>query len=84
MFFKDISRLRALSESKVVSCCSPVNSTVHRHGIIRLRFLTSARHVIIEEKDCFLESAIKEMHVNFSFRTSVRKTGVREKKSQDK
>ena len=25
-FFKDISRFRALSESKVVSCCSPVNS----------------------------------------------------------
>ena len=25
-FFKDIARSRALSESKVVSCCSPVNS----------------------------------------------------------
>ena len=34
MFFKDISRSRALSESKVVSCCSPVNSTLHRHDVI--------------------------------------------------
>ena len=36
MFFKDISRSRAFSESKVVSCCSPVNSTLHRHDIIRV------------------------------------------------
>ena len=49
MFFKDITRSRALSDSKVVSCCSPVNSTLHRHDIIRLRFLTSACHVKIEK-----------------------------------
>ena len=41
MFFKDISHSRALSESEVVSCCSPVNSSLHRHDIIRVRFLTS-------------------------------------------
>ena len=35
MFFKDILRSRALGESKVVSCCSPVNSTLHRHDITR-------------------------------------------------
>ena len=50
MFFKDISRYRALSESKVVPDCSPVNSTLHRHGIIRVRFLTSTRHVKIEKR----------------------------------
>ena len=44
-FFKDVSRARALGESKVVSCCSPVNSTLHSNDIIRVRFLTSARHV---------------------------------------
>ena len=49
MFFKDISRSRALIESKVAPCCSPVNSTLHRH-IIRVRFLTSARHVKIEKR----------------------------------
>ena len=39
-FFKDISRSSALNESKVVSCCSPVYSTLHRHVNIRVRFLT--------------------------------------------
>ena len=51
MFFKDISRSRALSESKVVSCCSPVNSTLHRHDIIRVRFLTSVHHLKIGKID---------------------------------
>ena len=84
MFFKDISRSRALSKFKVVSCCSPVNSTLHRHDIIRVRFLTSARHVKIE-KDCFLEGAFKKKHVNFSSNIlSVRKTGVTETYSQHK
>ena len=82
MFFKDISRSRAVNESKVVSCCGPVNSTLHRHDIIRVRFVTSARLVKIE-KDCFLESAFKKMHVNFSSSMlSVRKTGVTEKKNK--
>ena len=53
MFFKNISRSRALSEFKVVSCCSPVNSTFHRHDIIRVRFLSSAPHVKIEKKRLF-------------------------------
>ena len=57
-------RSRILSESKVVSC-SPVKSTLHRHDIIRARFLTSARHVKMV-KNCFLEGAFKKMHVNFS------------------
>ena len=79
MFFNDISRSRALSESKVVSCCSPVNSSLHMHDIIRVWFLTSTRHVKIE-KDCFLEGAYKKMHVNFSSSIlSVRKTDVTEK-----
>ena len=43
--FKDISRSRALIESKVVSSCSPVDSTLHRHDSIRAWFLTSVRHV---------------------------------------
>ena len=84
MFFKDISRSRALSESKVASCYSPVNSTLHRHGIIRVRFLTSAHHV---KKYCFLEGAFKKMHVNFSSSSEnrrVRKTGVTEKHLQNK
>ena len=77
--FKDISRSRALGESKAVSCCSPVNSTLHRHDIIRVRFLTGARHVKIEI-NCFLKGAFKKMHVNFSSSMlSVRKTGVTEK-----
>ena len=50
MFFKDISRYKALSESKVASDCSAVNSTLHRHDISGVRFLTSARHVKIEKK----------------------------------
>ena len=80
MFFKDISRSRALGESKVVPCCSPVNSTLHRHDTIRLRFLKTARHVKIEKKDCFVEGAFKKMHVDFSSSIlSVRKTGVTEK-----
>ena len=79
MFFKDISRSRALGESKVVSCCSPVNSTLHKHDIIRMWFPTSARHVKIGKK-CFLECAFKKMHVNLSSSIlSVRKTGVTEK-----
>ena len=49
MFFKDISRSRALSGYKLVSRCSPVNSRLHRHDIIRVRFLTIARHVKIEK-----------------------------------
>ena len=33
-FFKDISRARALRESKVVPCCSPMNATyLHCIGI---------------------------------------------------
>ena len=76
MFFKDISRYKALSESKVVSCCSSVNSTSHRHGIIRVRFLTSARHLKIKN-DCFFEGAFRKTHENFSSSIlSVRKTGV--------
>ena len=79
MFFKDISRSRALGESEMVSCCSPVNSTLHRHDIISVRFLTSARHVKIENNH-FLKGAFKKMHVNFSSSIlSVRKTGVTEK-----
>ena len=79
-FFKDISRSKALSESKVASCYSPVNSTLHRHDIIRVRFLTSARHVKTENKYCFIEGAFKKMHVYFgSSIFSVRKTGVTEK-----
>ena len=70
----------ALSESKVVSCCRPVNSTLHRHDIIRVRFLTSARASCENiKKDCFLEGAFKKLHVNFSSSIlSVRKTGVTE------
>ena len=80
MFFRDISRYKALSESKRVSDCSPVNSTLHRHDVIRVRFLTSARHVKIEKKDCFLEGVFKKAHVNFiSNILSVRKAGVTEK-----
>ena len=51
VFFKDISQSRALSQPTVVACCSPVNNTLHRHDIIRMQFLTSARHVKIEKKD---------------------------------
>ena len=79
MFFKDISRYKALSESKVVPDYSTV-STLHRHDSIRVRFLTSERHAKIEKKDCFLEGAFKKMHVNFSNRIlSVLKAGVMEK-----
>ena len=45
MFFKDISRSRALSESKVVPDCSPVIGTLHRHYRSGARFLTSACRV---------------------------------------
>ena len=55
MFFKDISRSRALCEYKLVSCCSPVNSTLHRHDIIRVRFLTSTHHVKNRWKMAFLK-----------------------------
>ena len=79
MFFKDSSRPIALSETKVVPSCSPVDTTLLREAIIGERFLTSARHMKIEKK-CFLEGTLKKMHVNLSSSIlSVRKTGVTEK-----
>ena len=61
--FQGYLTIQSTCESKVVSCCSSVNCTLHRHDIIRVRFLTSARHVKIE-KDCFLEENACE-HVHF-------------------
>ena len=49
-FFNDISRYKALSESKVVPDCIPVNRTLHRHYISGVRFLTSTRRAKIEER----------------------------------
>ena len=67
--------LEHLENPTVVSCCSPVNSPLHRHDI-RMRFLTSARHVKIGKK-CLLKGAFKKVHVNLSSSIlSVRKTGV--------
>ena len=49
-FFQDISTSRPLSEYKVVSCYSPVNSTLHSDDSVGVSFVTSARHVKIEKK----------------------------------
>ena len=73
-FFEDISRSRAVSESKVVSCCSPVNSTLHRHDI--MRFLTSARHVKRLLPRRFLQENACEFQQQHTFSSEDRRNGI--------
>ena len=74
VFFEDISRSRALSESKVVSCCSPVNSTLHRHDI--RRSLTGARHVKRLLPRRFLQENACEFQQQHTFSSEDRRNGI--------